>query len=207
VLGSEKALSPPVPLFARLRQSGSALGAWGSDRAPLRVVVVRWLLLVLGLAALALVWRGPRADNLARHAQITMSSNCGAVPIYSRGPVEPARLVDGKTDRNYDACTTAEREPWLLFDLGKRAALDRVVISGRADCCWGTGTLPLLLELSEDGHDYELVRRRRVPFTRDSPWRTNLGHKTARYLRLRVEPGSELSEIVLSEVEIYGAAL
>lgn len=195
-------------VFTTLLQSGSALRAWASEQAPLRVVVVRWLLLGLGLAALVLLWRGPSKSNLALRAEVTMSSSCDILPAFSQGPVEPARLVDGKTERNYDACTTVEPEPWLSFDLGRRATLDRVVISGRADCCWGWGTLPLLLEVSEDGRDYELVRRRKVPFTRDSPWRTSLGHKTARYVRLRVEPGaSDASEIVLSEVEIYGAPL
>jgi hypothetical protein len=194
-------------LFGSLLQRGSAWIAWTSEQAPLRVVIVRWLLLALGLLALAALWRGPSASNLARYATVQMSSNCGIVPVYALGPVEPARLVDGKTDRNYDACTTTEPEPWLVLDLGQQATLDRAVISGRADCCWAAGTLPLLLEVSEDGRDYELVRRKRVPFTRDSPWRVSLGHKTARYVRLRVEPGGDFSEIVLSEVEIYGKRL
>jgi hypothetical protein len=195
-------------MFAKLLGSRPALGAWAVERGPLRVAIVRWLLLALGLAAIVLAWLGSwRPGNLARRASVTMSSNCGTVPVYSLGPVEPARLVDGKKDRNYDACTTGEREPWVLIDLGKRATIDRIVVSGRADCCWGWGTLPLLLELSEDGREYETVRRRMVPFTRDEPWRVSIPHKTARYVRLRVEPGADVAEIVLSEVEIYGARL
>jgi len=195
-------------MLARLVGNGSSLISWTQERAPLRVVVLRWVLLALGIGATAFVWLGSRlTGNLAARASVTMSSNCGAVPVYSRGAVEPARLVDGKKDRNYDACTTAEREPWVLLDLGRRAIVDRVVVSGRAECCWGWGTLPLLLEISEDGREYELLRRRLVPFTRDEPWRAKVGNKTARYVRLRVEPGADVSEIVLSEVEVYGAAL
>jgi F5/8 type C domain-containing protein len=205
---------PPAPAKGRAsRLAGSltqhlgsprAMVGWAAEPASTRALSVRWVLLGIGVWGLIAVWSPARArGNLARRASVTMSSTCDAKPGRSTFPVEPARLVDGKTSRDYDACTTWELHPWVQLDLGVRAAIDKVVVLGRADCCWGVDALPLVLEVSEDGQDFRQVRRRNLPFTRDEPWRVPLDGSTARMIRLRADSEQE-SDIVLTEIEVYG---
>jgi hypothetical protein len=192
-------------VLTHLLGTSHALASWATERAPLRVVVVRWSLLVFGLGATLSAWRNPNAPgNLARNGSVTMSSNCDISPEFSPFPAEPARLVDGKRDRVYDACTAKSQGPWAQVDLGARAVLDRVVVVGRAECCWGLYTLPLVLEVSDDGREYREAQRRLLPFTQDDPWIVELGGQTARRVRLRVASPSGRSQIVLTEIEVYG---
>jgi hypothetical protein len=182
-----------------------ALRSWASERAPLRLVVIRWTLLIIGLCSTAAVWIGGSApDNLARNGSVTMSSNCDILPDYSPFPAEASRLVDGKTDRGYDACTAKGRAPWIRVDLGLRAVVNRIVLVGRADCCWAADTLPLVVEVSEDGKEFTEIQRRTLPFTRDDPWTILLEQRIARIVRLRVDSPSNRSQIVLTEIEVYG---
>ena len=178
------------------------------DRVPVRAAVIRWFLLVLGVVLLVLFWWKPKNEkNLALGASVEMSSNCWTAPLHALTPVGPSLLVDGLRERDYDACTGAEHSPWAKLDFGGRVALERIVVSGRADCCWATDTLPLLLEVSDDNQNFREIRRRTLPFTRDDPWIVTGANAAGRYLRVRVASERPHSEIVLSEVEVYGQRL
>jgi hypothetical protein len=172
-----------------------------TEVATVRAVVVRWVVLAGLLAIVGARWLpGPR--NLALHKPVTTSSNCGLRPKPSPFPVEGARAVDGKRDRGYDACTRAERDPWMQVDLLRQALVRKVVVYGRNDCCWTRSTLPLVLELSPDGLNYQPAALRTMPFTRETPWVIELPGVSARFVRLKA-PGPR-QMIVLSEIEVYG---
>jgi F5/8 type C domain-containing protein len=196
------------PLLHQIVGTSRTLGSWFTERAPLRVVLVRWILLASGILATLTLWHDPSAHgNLARNASVTLSTICDELPEYSPFPAEPSRLVDGKKDRAYDTCTAPGPGSWLEVDLGARAVLDRVIVVGRADCCWSQHTLPVVLEVSDDGRAYREVERRSLPFTRDEPWIIALRQQTARQLRLRVDSTDPRSQIVLLELEAFGHAL
>lgn len=184
--------------------SPSALIRWTSERTSLRLFLVRWGLLALGVAGMIAVWAPPRVGgNLARRATVTMSSGCAAKDQRSNVPIEAARLVDGKADRAYDACTAVERGAWVQLELEARATIDTVVVRGRQDCCWNLDALPLVLEIAEEGTDFREVARRTRPFTSDTPWRASIGAKTGRMLRVRSTSKAK-ADLVLSEIEVYG---
>jgi hypothetical protein len=170
-----------------------------------RVVAARWLVLLAGIAGLGF-WRYTSSQNLALHKPIRMSSNCMSRPWHSYLPVEAPRLVDGKTWRPYDACTLRERRPWVLLDLESATRIDSVVITGRSDCCWGYADLPLVLEVSDDDEGFTEVGRRVLPLSDRDPWRLDLDGARGRYLRIRVD-GNRHAQIVLAEIEVYGAPL
>ena len=176
---------------------------------PKHVALVPALLYWAALASLlTVVWQAARphvfSHNLALKGSATAISNCGLTPPYAPERVEPSRLIDGKKNRAYDACTRRVENAWVLVDLKRAAMVDSMVVSGRDDCCWLSDTLPLVLEASMDRNSYEVIARRETPFTRDEPWRVELAEPVhARYVRVRIDregPG----EIVLSEIEIYG---
>jgi hypothetical protein len=134
-----------------------------------------------------------------------MSSNCEQRPEHSALSVEPARLIDGRKGRAYDACTQRERRPWVLLDLQGPTRLTQVVVTGRRDCCWGSDDLPLVLELSDDARTFKEVARRGLPLSDRDPWRIEVLGAEARYLRLRVE--APRAQLVLTEIEVFGSAL
>lgn len=170
-----------------------------------RQAVVRWSALVgIMVCAVCSFWR-PNA-SLAYGKVVRMSSTCQVRPLHSPLPVSGARLVDGSKERAYDACTKREVGPWVSVDLGGSARLDTVVVTGRRDCCW-TAALPLVLEVSGDGASYTEVARSALPVSARRPWRITLDHSSGRYVRLRVDRKRPKADIVLSEIEVYGAML
>lgn len=193
-------------MFMHVVRFGGDVRSWAVERVCFPAALARWALLLAGVWATLVVWAGPDVQgNLARRASVTMSSTCDTPPIFSRFPPEPSRLVDGKIDRAYDACTAKDQPiSWVQLDLGISATIDEVVVTGRADCCWGVDTLPLVLEVAADGAEYREMERRTLPFTRDDPWRVALAQQLARRIRLRVEQPGARASIVLTEIEVYG---
>lgn len=169
-----------------------------------RAALLGWLAgIVLGVAPWIL-WADP-GGNLASDKPVTVSALCRSRPEHSWINASPARLVDGKKWRHYDTCTEKMPNPWVRIDLQAPVRIDRVVVTGRRDCCWGARDLPLLLELSMDGEQFQEAARRVLPFSDREPWRVDLPHARARHLRLRV-PTEERASIVLTELEVYGEA-
>jgi hypothetical protein len=187
--------------LARCRSAIEDAASWCVQRAPARVIVVRAVIGVVLLVGLV-AWFVPRPPNLATGKSVLMDGNCAIRPTHSPWPVGPHRLVDGKKTRSYDACTALSANPWVRVDLGAEVPIGRVVVSGRADCCWQEG-VPLVLEVSADGSTYREIARRVIPFTRDRPWSSRHEGVSARFLRLRAQAAPRLSMIVLSEVEVF----
>jgi hypothetical protein len=92
-------------------------------------------------------------------------------------------------------------QPWLSVDLGQETKLGSVRVYGRADCCFDQ-SLPLQLELSNDGESFRAISVREKPFSQYQPWVVRLPPSTsARYVRVR---RLERGVLVVSELEIYG---
>jgi F5/8 type C domain-containing protein len=190
--------------WGRLKRLGVEATSRALPWAPARVAAVRWLVLLTGACALGWTLWSP-SRNLARGKPISMSSSCEQRPEYSALPAGAERLIDGKKDRAYDACTRRESRPWVRLDLQAPTRLTRVVVTGRRDCCWGSDSLPLVLELSDDDQSFREVARRDIPTSDRDPWRIDLRGAEARYLRLRVK--ASRAELVLSEIEVFGSVL
>ncbi|MEO8177428.1 MAG: discoidin domain-containing protein [Deltaproteobacteria bacterium] len=93
----------------------------------------------------------------------------------------------------------SEPSPWFLLDLGQPKTIERLVIYAGHVCCQEQA-LPLVLESSDDGVDFQPVATRQRRFTQFQPWRVRTPQLTARFVRLRaVNP----TELTLAEVEVY----
>jgi hypothetical protein len=92
--------------------------------------------------------------------------------------------------------TREEPSPWIDFDLGKSAAVYRVVVANRSDCC-GERTVPLVVELSDDDRTWTTVAERQESFM---SWEARFPPRAARYVRLRINRQSYLH---LESVEIH----
>jgi hypothetical protein len=114
----------------------------------------------------------------------------------------PSGLVDGNTGGNYDICTNYEVRPWVTVDLQSVRRISKIVAYYRGDCCWGSYDLPAVLEISEDGTNFQEVARRTTAYSATDPWVTKLDKPSARYVRVRVD-SNESRELVMTELEVY----
>jgi hypothetical protein len=210
---TEALLADPDPLAAdrlttaealRMRPELERLLGWlerGLEvRTVRRIRVARWLR--LGLAALALASLSIAAvawalapTNLARGKPVSASSR------FPRTP-DPSGATDGVRGRGFGVHTVFEPRPWVAIDLGQVHALKEVVVFHRSDN-HQLESLPLTLELSEDGSSYSEVATRSTLFTAEDPWRQRLDGKRARWVRLIVNKKPK-GYIALSEIEVYG---
>ncbi|XP_010567630.1 PREDICTED: alanine aminotransferase 1 [Haliaeetus leucocephalus] len=75
----------------------------------------------------------PGAQNLALRRPAAQSSTAGRAG-------SAVNAVDGNRDGNWrhGSCSQTEREPepWWTVDLGRRRAVEAVVVRNRLDCCW-----------------------------------------------------------------------
>lgn len=146
--------------------------------------------LLLGVFA---AWWGWPDPNLARKAQVSASS--------TNFDTTAAGAIDGFRYGQLGFHSGVEGSPWLALDLGGPRVIARVQVYGRGDCCFDQ-SVPLALEVSDDGIEYRVLWTRRKPFTQYEPWifepRDEL---RARFVRLRSKGKQPL---VLSEVEVYG---
>lgn len=134
-----------------------------------------------------------RPLNLAREKLATSST-------VAHG-TKPAGAVDGLRYGQLGFHSGHESQPWLLVDLGAPHSLTEVTVFGRADCCFDQ-SIPLVLELSQDGKHFALAGRREAPFTQFEPWEVSLRPaRQARFVRLRAD---KTGLLVLSEIEVYG---
>jgi hypothetical protein len=159
----------------------------------------RWLrLVVLGVAALAfLVWGGVRVfspTNIALHKRVTVSST------HPNSTAPDGGLTDGDTGGAYGVHTAAEDNPWVRVDLGDVYQLKKVKIYNRGDG-WYDDSLPLALELSENGVDFTPVDRRTTSFSQWSPWVYAADGKKARYIQVH---GTKGKFVALGELEAFG---
>jgi hypothetical protein len=156
-------------------------------------------LLRTGLAGVAvvgaLVWAGIKIfspPNLALHRPVTS--------VASSYGTTASAAVDGDRSTSYGFHSVEDDAPWLSIDLGQRILIDKVKVFGRSDCCFDQ-SIPLVLEISDDGVTYKEVATRTENFSDYNPWIVPCQKAGARYIRLRVQRRSYL---VVNEVEVYG---
>ena len=112
----------------------------------------------------------------------------------------PWGAVDGDKMAPFGFHSQDEDSPWLSIDLEHRYSISSLKIFGRGDCCFDQ-SIPLALEISDDGNKYRKIAERTEPFSQADPWVVEPGRVVARFVRLRAQRRSVL---VLTEVEVYG---
>lgn len=100
----------------------------------------------------------------------------------------------GKTDILFH--TRQEHEPWFEYDFGAPIAFSSLMVRNRSDCC-ADRTVPLVVEVSNDGQSFTEVTRREAQF---ATWSPSFTTQHARYLRLRVARDSILH---LEAIEVH----
>lgn len=146
-------------------------------------------IVIVGLLA-GSIMRLTRQENLALHRPAVVTDR---EPTFG---VDPDHAVDG--DRtNLGFHTTLVENATLTIDLGAVKPLRRVDVYNRVDCCQERA-VPLVLELSSDGRNYEAVSSTKRKF---DVWRVPLPAGTrGRFVRLLHKPRTYFH---LSEVEVY----
>jgi hypothetical protein len=154
-------------------------------------------LALIAAAVIGVVWFGVAKAlapvNVALGKPVTQSSR------YSGAP-ECSALVNGTKDGPYGCHTNVEANPWVKIDLLAPHAIREIVVSHRSDG-YQPDILPLTLELSEDGQNFQEAGVRQELFTDSKPWKLHLDGRTARYVRLTVKRNGY---IALHEVEVFG---
>jgi hypothetical protein len=174
------------------------LGHLVDARSPREIKTARaFRVLVAAGAALALLVNlgiglfTPK--NLAAHKVAVASSE--ALSTTASG------AVDGSRSGAYGFHSQLEDAPWLSIDLGATFAITRLKVFGRADSPYDQ-SVPLALEVSDDGTHYRELAARTEPFSDHDPWVFHPAPAlTTRYLRLRT---MRRSYLVLSEVVVNG---
>jgi hypothetical protein len=168
-------------------------GRWSVAR---RALASGWVAPALAAGALllgVLAWLCWPQQNLARGARVSASS--------SDFDTNAMGAIDGFRYGQLGFHSGVQRSPWLALDLGGPRVIARVQAYGRGDCCFDQ-SVPLALEVSDDGVDYRALTTREKPFTQYEPWIFRPSAElVARFVRLRSKGKQPL---VLSEVEVYG---
>lgn len=159
-------------LIRRMRLAGAALAALG-----LTVWVARWAF---------------SPPNLALHRPARSSS--------VNFDTQAAGAVDGELNGRFGFHSQEEDSPWLSIDLERPCLLKAVEIYGRGDCCYDQ-SIPLALEVSDDGKSYRPIAERTTPFDEYDPWVVKPVGERARFVRLRAKHHGLL---VLGEVVVHG---
>lgn len=162
-----------------------------------RVLFLRWARIGSALLVLlAIAWslwgvidKRLASPNIALGRPVTISSQFGDVAT------DHTLLVDGdKTNLGFH--TENGPNQWVTIDLGASKNISKVVVYNRAECCQDRA-IPLRLEVSEDGTNFNKVQDRTEEF---DVWTAKGFNVKARYVRLR-HLGSNF--LHLSEVEVY----
>jgi hypothetical protein len=156
----------------------------------------RWAIAIVGCAVLLvlIVVRIVTPKNLALDKPASASS----VTLSTLA----AGAVDGSKNGTFGFHSQLEESPWLSIDLGRAFALTRIKVFGRGDGPYDQ-SIPLALEVSDDGVTYQEIALRNEPFSESSPWIVDAGGVVTRFLRLKAR---RTTFLVLSEVEVNGAA-
>jgi hypothetical protein len=154
-----------------------------------RVAIGCTSLLVLLVSGVAWAVAPP---NIALHKAVVSSSQS-----YD---TKPEGAVNGQKKYDFEFCSAWEQEPWLAIDLGQAHAISRIKIYGRGDYAFDQ-SIPLALDVSDDGINYRKEFERNTPFSDYRPWTIKPSLLVTRFIRLRTE---RTSVLVLNEVEVFG---
>ncbi|HEY3819744.1 MAG TPA: discoidin domain-containing protein [Polyangiaceae bacterium] len=206
-----EALSSRDPLyFDRLSAEDAERARWALDRAATlvrrgvesrslaHVQGARWgrlaaVLLLIGYAAFAITRATMFPKNIALGKPVHPSSR-------KHNPPDGHELVDGEIGTSFGIHTNTEENPNVVIDLQSRYWIDSVRVYNRVDG-WYDDSLPLVVELSQDGTKWDEIGRRDTHFDASPPWVVNGRGKPAQFVRVRV---ARKSYLALSEVEVYG---
>jgi hypothetical protein len=122
------------------------------------------------------------------------------VSSYMANPPDGHELVDGRPGFSYAVHTNVEDSPNVVVDLQGEYAIDHVAVYNRADGWWDD-CLPLAVEISRDGRNFDPLGRRDEHVGFDKPWVVEGWGRVARYVRVRVLRRSYLT---LRKLEVYG---
>jgi hypothetical protein len=120
-------------------------------------------------------------------------------PVFSSGlrnGATGAELVDGRTRGAYAAATVDSAHSWIAVDLEKVYTLTSIKLFNRGDG-WFGDSLPMSVDVSEDGVTYHDLAKRSDVFT---VWTIDCPGMRARFVRI-----TKLAHgyVALNEIEIY----
>jgi hypothetical protein len=205
------ALASNDPLyFDRLSAEDAERTRWALDRATTlvrrgvearsltHVRGARWgrlaaVLLLIGYATFAITRAVVFPKNIALGKPVHPSSR-------KHNPPDGHELVDGELGTSFGIHTNVEESPSVIIDLQARYWIDSIKVYNRVDG-WYDDSLPLVVELSQDGSKWDELARREEHFDASPPWVINGRGKPAQFVRIRV---GRKSYLALSEVEVYG---
>jgi len=174
-------------LLAPLEPPLRALERVWVRRAVRAIAVVVALIAVVALRQGYEFWRASGTDY-AKGARWTTSS---VAPFG--GCESPAQ--DCAENQGYFFHTTAEQNPFILFDLRSTRRISRVWVENRRDCC-AERAVPLVVLAGTRKDDLHEVARRTAEF---STWRERFPELRARYVKLMIDGNTSLH---LSSVRI-----
>lgn len=157
-------------------------------RAGRLLAVLGVLVALLVVAALSLF----APDNLAGGKSAQASSRFPGTP-------EAGGVTNGDIESTFGVHTQKEDKAWVSVDLGEEKSVGTVKVHNRADG-FQHEILPLVLELSKNGVDWQAVSSRNTPFTSSDPWVWHGAPSRARHVRVRrLTPGY----IALTEIKVF----
>lgn len=158
-----------------------------SSRTMRSAATLVGLALIVGLVALLADWREKRTD-ISLDKKWRTSSSLVECQLVERGgcPTRPGIFFHTKQDDN----------PWIEYDLGKKARFSSIVVENARDAT-ADRAVPLILEVGDDQATWREVARITTSF---QEWKTSFPPVTARYARLRVPRSTYLH---LARVSIH----
>jgi F5/8 type C domain len=160
----------------------------------LKATTVLRLLCAALAVVLPLAWVGAKIfapKNYAFRKPATSSS-----AAYGTSPDGAVDGIQGA----YGFHSAMEDMPWWAVDLTHPMTVTRIVVYGRGDCCYDQ-SIPLDLEVSDDGKTYRKIAARNDEFSSSNPWVVKPDSLVTRFIRLHVQRHAYL---VFSEVEVNG---
>jgi hypothetical protein len=167
-------------------------------RSPREIKNARVVRLLVGAAVVLAFLIGVAMRMVARKNLALAKTAIASSDMFSAAA---PGAVDGFRGSAYGFHSQLEESPWLSIDLGRAFSITEAKVFGRTDGYYDQ-SIPLALEVSDDGSDYRQVASRTEVFSDYDPWVVKLEPSpVARYVRLRT---MRQSYLVLGEVEVYG---
>ncbi len=149
----------------------------------------------VAVAVAAALARAP--SEISKGAHWTASSAFSGNP--SSGELPRRRLFYATP--NYFFHTNADREPWIVIDLGRARVVSSVEIRNRLDCCRERAR-EIAVELGQGGTAYRRVAQHAKGDTTFRDWEVRLPGVAARFVRVVGTPGECLH---LADVRVFGS--